>query len=106
MNSLRDEKHQPIFTYSDPFMRNFIRQSIKGGRCSTSNQCYKFNISDEAFNIKSEELNAEGNVCEIVEKYFEKTEKKIEDNDDSQIKTMEITVKKKEPNKLTRNLTN
>ena len=28
-NSLRDENDEPSYTYMDPFMRNFVRQSIK-----------------------------------------------------------------------------
>ena len=37
-NSLGDENDEPIYTYSDEFMRDFVRQSIKGGRCSALNQ--------------------------------------------------------------------
>ena len=70
-NSLRDENDDPIYTYTDPFMRNFVRKAIKGGRCNAFNQHYKFEISDEVFNIISNELNVNGNICEILEKYFE-----------------------------------
>ena len=31
--SLRDENDEPIYTYTDPFIRFFVRQYIKGGRC-------------------------------------------------------------------------
>ena len=56
-------------------MRHFVRQSIKGGRCSALNQYYKSNISQEVFNITSKELNVNGNdnVCEIINKHFEYT---------------------------------
>ena len=37
-NSLRDESVEPIYTYNDEFMRHFVRQSIKSGRCSALNQ--------------------------------------------------------------------
>ena len=37
-NSLREENDEPIYTYNDEFMRHFVRQSIKGGRCSALNQ--------------------------------------------------------------------
>ena len=50
-NSLRDENDEPIYTYTDPFKRNFVRKSIKGGRCKAFNQHYKSEISDEVFNI-------------------------------------------------------
>ena len=37
-NSLREENDEPIYTYYDEFMRHFVRQSTKGGRCSALNQ--------------------------------------------------------------------
>ena len=70
-NSLRNENDEPIYTYTDPFMRNFVRKSIKGGRCNAFNQHYKSEISDEVFNIISKELNVNGNICDTLEKYFE-----------------------------------
>ena len=74
-NSLRDESDEPIYNYNDEFMRHFIRQSIKKGRCSALNQFYKSNISGKVFNIVSKELgvNDNDNVCEIIDKYFENT---------------------------------
>ena len=69
-NSLRDENDERIYTYTDPFMRNFVRKAIKGGRCNALNQHYKNEISDEVFNIISKELNVNGNICETLEKYF------------------------------------
>ena len=67
-NSLRDESDEPIYTYNDEFMRHFVRQSIKGGRCSALNQYFKSNISKEVFNIVSKELDVTGNdnVCDII----------------------------------------
>ena len=72
-NSLREENDEPIYTYTDPFMRNFVRKAIKGGRCNAFNQHYKSEISDEVFNIISKELNVnrDSNENEILEKYFE-----------------------------------
>ena len=88
-NSLRDENDEPIYTYNDEFMRQFVRQTIKGGRCSALNQHYKSNISDELFNIISKELDIDynANVCEILDKDFDYTNKQrklIEDEYDSQ----------------------
>ena len=90
-NSLRDESDEPIYTYNDEFMRHFLRKSIKGGRCSALNQYYKSNISQEVFNIISKELgiNDNDNVCEIIDKYFEDTNKQrkiIKDEYDSKFK--------------------
>ena len=68
-------------------MRHFVRQSKKGGGCSALSQYYKSNISDEVFNIISKELDNNGNECELLEKYFEHTNrhrKTKEDEYDSQ----------------------
>ena len=70
-NSLRDENDEPIYTYTDPFMRNFVRKAIKGGRCNAFNQHYKSEISDEVFNFISKELDVKGDICDLLEKYFE-----------------------------------
>ena len=74
-NSLRNANDEPIYTYNDEYMRHFVRQSIEGGRCSASNECYKSSTSDEVFNIISTELNVKGNICEIIDKYSEFTNK-------------------------------
>ena len=74
-NSLRDKNDEPIYTYTDPFMKNFVRNSIKVGRCTAFNQHYKTEISNEVFNIISKKLNVNGNVCEILEKFFDYTNK-------------------------------
>ena len=70
-NNLRDESDEPNYTYTDPFMRKFDRKANKGGRCNAFNKRYKYEISDEVFNIISKELNVDGNECDILEKYFE-----------------------------------
>ena len=64
-NSLRDKNDEDVYLYTDPFMRNFIGQSIKGGRCAALNQHYKCEITDEVFNIMSQELGVNGNLCAI-----------------------------------------
>ena len=63
-----DEIDEPIYTYTDPFMRNFVRKSVKGGRCNAFNQPYKSEISDEVLNITSRELNVNGDICDLLEK--------------------------------------
>ena len=68
-------------------MRLFVRQAIKEGSCAALNQHYKSIISDEVFEIISKELDIKGNVCEIIEKYFENTNKhrkKLENDYDLQ----------------------
>ena len=70
-NGLGDEEDEPIRTYKDPFLRNSVRKAIKGGRCNAFNQHYKSEISNEVFYNFSKELNVNGNICEILEKFFE-----------------------------------
>ena len=55
-NSLRDENDELMYTYTDPFMTNCARNSIKGGRCKYFIQYYCFEISDEVFIFISNEL--------------------------------------------------
>ena len=68
---MRDEDDEPIFTYTDPFMIHSVPKAIKGGRCNAFNQHYKSELSDEVFKIILKEINVEGNICEILDKYFE-----------------------------------
>ena len=70
-NSLRNEDDERNYTFTELFMRNYVRKAIKGGRCNAFNQHYISEISDEVFNIISKELNVNGNICDILEKYFE-----------------------------------
>ena len=108
-NSLRHEDDEPIYIYTDPFMRNFVGKAIKGGRCNAFNQHYKSEISNQVFNIISKELNVNGNICENLEKYFEFSNKYEEQYakefhskyDDYR----DIDRKKKKKNMLTKNLT-
>ena len=68
---MRGENNEPIYTSNDEYMRYFIGQPIKGGRCVALNHLYKSVVADEVFDNISEELNVNGNVCEIINKYFE-----------------------------------
>ena len=84
--SLRDENNEPIYTYTDPFMRHFVRRRKEGGRCVASYHYYESIISDKKFNIISKELNVNGKICDISDKYFEYTNKHrkiIEDENNS-----------------------
>ena len=106
--SLRDENDETIYTYTDPFMRNFVRNAIKGGRCNAFNQHYTSEISDEVFNNISKELNVNGNICENLEKFFEffnNFQKQNAKEFDSNMMIIEILIKKKKLITLTKNLT-
>ena len=67
LNTLRDDKDEPICTYNDECMRHFVRQPVQGGRCSDLSQYYKLTISDEVFNNISKEFYNNGNKCEILD---------------------------------------
>ena len=66
--SLGDENDEPIYTYTEQFMRKLVRQSIKGGRFNSYSQHHKSTFSDEVFVISSEDLDIKGNICEILDK--------------------------------------
>ena len=70
-NSLRDENDELIYTYTDLFMRKFDRNSIKVGGCIPFNQDFKSQISDGVFIDISRKLNVNGNICDLLENYFE-----------------------------------
>ena len=57
LNSLRTEEDEPIYSYSDKYIRWFVRQSIKEGRVYAFNQYYKSNFCDDISNHISKELN-------------------------------------------------
>ena len=107
-NSLRDENDEAIYTYTDPFMRNFIRKAIKGGRCNAFNQYYKSEISDEVFNIISKQLNVNSNICDILKNIsnFQKNMRNNTVKNSTQDTTIiEILIQKKKKNMLRKNLT-
>ena len=70
-NSLRNESDEPICTYTDLFMTNFVRNPFESRRCNAFKQHYKSTIADDVFYFISKELDINGNICEIFEKYFE-----------------------------------
>ena len=69
-NSLGDENDEPNYRYTDPFMRNIVRNSIKSGRCNAFNQLCKCENSNDVFNTISKKLNVNGNTCDLQETFF------------------------------------
>ena len=51
LNTYRDENGEPIFTYTDPFMRNFVLNSVEGSRCIAFNQRHKSESNNEVFSF-------------------------------------------------------
>ena len=106
--SLRDEKYELICTYTDSFVRNFVRKNVKGGRCNAFNQHFKSEISDEVFNFFSEEINVNGNICDLLEKHFEflnKYDKLYEKEIDSEYEDFK-EINQKEKNRFFNNKLN
>ena len=64
-NSLGDENDEPINTYTDPFMRHLVRNSMMGWRWNSFIRLYKSEDSDEVFNIISNELDFIGNIWDF-----------------------------------------
>ena len=52
-NSKRDQQdlYEPIYFYTDKYMRHFVRQSIKGGKVGAFDKIYESEVSDKIFNI-------------------------------------------------------
>ena len=48
-NSLGVENDETIHTNTDPFLRNFVRQIIKGGRCNAFNQHFESELFSVVF---------------------------------------------------------
>ena len=70
--SLRDENIEPIYNKNDEYLWYFVRQNLKGGRCSALNQYLKSIIFDENFKL-FEKLSMKWKINPIV---FLKIEKK------------------------------
>ena len=86
-NSQRIEEDEAIYSYTDKYLRHFVRQSIKGGKVGAFNQSYESSISDIIFNTIKSELGIDGNNYKIIEKYssYLKTfRSKYENDNDSQ----------------------
>ena len=51
-NSLRAQEDEPIYTYNDKYMRDFVRRAAYGGRVCAFNQYYKSKHCDDIERIK------------------------------------------------------
>ena len=94
-NSLRDENDEPIYTLTDTIIRSIVGHRKKWGRCDAFNQHYKSEVSDEAFNIISKELNVNGNINEILEKCFKYEKQYAKEFDSKYIEKRDIDQKEK-----------
>ena len=69
-NSLRVENGEPIYTYTDRFMRSFVLKSNKGDRCNFFNQHYKTDIVMR-FSKLFQKYKRVRYICDVLEKYIE-----------------------------------
>ena len=51
-------------------MKNFLRITLRGRRCAALSQYYKSGISDNMFEIFSQELNVRAEISILLETYF------------------------------------
>ena len=63
-NNLKNDNDEPIYTYNDEFMRHSVRKS-----CSIFYQCFQSSFADNVFDVLSQDLNVQGNICKIIEIY-------------------------------------
>ena len=59
---LRDDNDELLYTDTDSFMRNFLRQSIKWSRCNGFNHYFKSIFSDNVLDNLSKESDNNGNM--------------------------------------------
>ena len=67
--NIRTDKHDPIYTYKDKYMRWFVRQLRKRGRACAFIQFYKSKNCDDILKVISEELDVKRNFYDIIEGY-------------------------------------
>ena len=65
-SSLKNEDDEPLYTYTDIYLRHFFRNS-KGGEVGTVNLGYQREISYNKFDFIKEELFFNGKIFDIVE---------------------------------------
>ena len=66
-------------------------------KCSAFNQHYIFEISDEVFNIISRRKNVNGNICNLLERFFDfldKNEIYMQKNSIQKLRIIEISIQK------------
>ena len=69
--NLRTEDDEPIFTYNDKYMRDFVRQAAYGGRVCSFNQNCKSKHCDDILKIINRELAVKVSVYDTIEAYME-----------------------------------
>ena len=70
--NLRTEEDEPIYTYNDKYLRNFVRQAAYGGRICAFNQYFKSKHCVDFLKIVNKELAVKDNknVYETIQAYM------------------------------------
>ena len=55
-NSFRTDEDEPLYTYNDRYVRDFVRQAANRGRVCAFNQYYKSEHCDDIIKIINKEL--------------------------------------------------
>ena len=64
LNTLGDENLEQLYTYADPFMKIFVRISIKGASCIAFNQHYQSENAHVVSENISKNLNVNGYIID------------------------------------------
>ncbi|ESO82747.1 hypothetical protein LOTGIDRAFT_155765 [Lottia gigantea] len=73
------ENIEKVYSHTNPFIRNFIRRSIKGGRVSANRKSFETNKMDEICNVLKEYTKLESNnIIDLFKEYSASTKDKTE----------------------------
>ncbi|ESO88564.1 hypothetical protein LOTGIDRAFT_165347 [Lottia gigantea] len=85
------ENIEKVYSHTNPFIRNFIRRSIKGGRVSANRKSFETNKMDEICNVLKEHISQteSNNIIDLFKEYSASTKDKTEVH--SRLKKIECT---------------
>ncbi|ESP02096.1 hypothetical protein LOTGIDRAFT_157245 [Lottia gigantea] len=84
------ENVEKVYSHTHPFIRYFIRQSIKGGRVSANRKSFETNKMDEICNVLKEYTELENsNIIDLFKEYSKSKKDKTEVN--SKLKKIKCT---------------
>ncbi|ESO93917.1 hypothetical protein LOTGIDRAFT_153390 [Lottia gigantea] len=85
------ENIEKVYSHTNPFIRNFIRRSIKGGRVSANRKSFETNKMDEICNVLKEYISQteSNNIIDLFKEYSASTKDKTEVH--SRLKKIECT---------------
>ncbi|ESO98469.1 hypothetical protein LOTGIDRAFT_174280 [Lottia gigantea] len=74
------ENIEKVYSHTNPFIRNFIRRSIKGGRVSANRKSFETNKMDEICNVLKEYISQtrSNNIIDLFKEYSASTKDKTE----------------------------